>query len=318
MARPDLDERFRRSKLHRYLLADEHVIVAQRQHWASFWKPFVFGVAGLVLLVGLALWLPASLDGLNPLLLLAWLFVISSWALWRYLMWRRNWLVATDKRVMVNYGLLHQGVAMFSLSRVPDLTYMRSTLGQLLGYGELKREGTGAAQTLHKVNFVEHPHATYTTICAAIFELQDRMFGMDDDENDHRIEDVPPPHAPGLYAGNVSPAERQGPRDSEDEDFDSAGIQIHYGVSRHYDRDPWHLSADLRDSSLREADTGPIPYRPSATEEGTWQSTTDTDRDRHQDRDHDRDSDRHQDRDHDDQGLDRHRDGDRDRDDNDD
>jgi len=46
--RPELDERFRRSKLHRYLLADENVIVAQRQHWASVAVPVGSAVAGLV------------------------------------------------------------------------------------------------------------------------------------------------------------------------------------------------------------------------------------------------------------------------------
>jgi len=297
MARPDLDERFRRSKLHRYLLADEHVIVAQRQHWASFWKPFVFGVAGLVLLVGLALWLPASLDGLNPLLLLAWLFVISSWALWRYLMWRRNWLVATDKRVMVNYGLLHQGVAMFSLSRVPDLTYTRSSIGQLLGYGELQRESTGINQTLHKVRFVEHPHATYTTICAAIFELQDRMFGLDEEEHDHRLEGGrPPPHAPGLVSTTAGSAGPIKARDEPVQGDGPPGIQIHYGVSRHHNRDPWHLREDLgesspRDDSLREADTGPIPYRRSSTDEGgDWRTTSnDPNEDHRTDQDQDKD-----------------------------
>jgi|GEM_PF-792138 len=302
MARPDLDERFRRSKLHRYLLADEHVIVAQRQHWASFWKPFVFGVAGLVVLVVLALWLPASLDGLNPLLLLAWFVVIGGWALWRYLMWRRSWLVATDKRVMVNYGLLHQGVAMFSLGRVPDLTYTRSSIGQLLGYGELKRESTGLNQTLHKVRFVEHPHATYTTICAAIFKLQDRMFGMDEDEHDHRLEGGrQPPHAPGLVTtttGSAGPIKARGEPIQGD---DPPGIQIHYGVSRHHNRDPWHLSGDLsesspRDDSLREADTGPIPYRRSSTDEGgDWRTTSNDpneDHHKHQDQDKDQDKDR--------------------------
>jgi len=307
--RPDLDVRFRHSKLHKYLLADENVIVAQRMHWAALWKPIAIGLAGLIVVVTLNIFLtPGTLTDLLWWVLLG----LAFWAGGKWIVWRRSWLVATDKRVMVNYGLFNQGVAMFSLSRVPDLTYTRSTIGQILGYGELEREGTGSGQTLHKVRFVEHPHSTYTTICAAIFDLQDRMFGMDEDESDHRIEEVRPPHAPGLYAGNTSPSQRPGPGISAVEDYDSEGIQIHYGVSRHYDRDPWHLSADLRDSSLRDADTGPIPFRPSATDEGEWRSTTgyeqedrdhDLDRDHDEDRDHDKDrdqrKDRNEDRDHD-------------------
>ena len=303
-ARPDLDERFRRSRLHRYLLADETVIVAQRQHWASVAVPVGAAVAGLLVVITLNFLLAPSI--LTDLLWWA-LLALTVWAASKWFMWRRNWLIATNKRVMVNYGLFHQGVAMFSLIRVPDLTYIRSTLGHLLGYGTLKRESSGINQTLHEVRFVEHPHATYTTICAAIFDLQDRMFGMDEDENDHRLEDGrPPPHAPGLVtttAGSAGPIKA---RDEPVQGDDPPGIRIHYGVSRHHNRDPWHLSADLsesspRDDSLREADTGPIPYRRSSTDEGgDWRTTSndpnedhrknqDQDQDKGQDKDLDRD-----------------------------
>lgn len=252
MARPELEERFRRSKLHRYLLDDEEVIVAQRQHWASFWKPIVFSVAGLFVLVILALWLPASLDSVNPFLLLAWLIFFGGWGLSRYLLWRRNWLVATNKRVMVNYGLLHQGVAMFSLSRVSDLTFTRSTFGQLLGYGELKRESASVTQTLHKVGFVEHPHATYTTICSAIFDLQDRMFRLDEDEDDGSRGGTTP-QTPGLVVtsggrGPVDPGRGSPWYDA------SHAVNVHYGVSRHNKRGPWRHGNDPVDPVIKDDD----------------------------------------------------------------
>ena len=269
MARAELDERFRRSKLHRYLLADEKVLVAQRQHWAALWMPILIVVAAIFVVVMANVFLPPSIltDALWWVLL-----AVAVWAGLKWLEWARNWMIATDKRVMVNYGLLNQGVAMFSLSRVPDLTYTRSPLGRLLGYGQLEREGTSGDLSLHKVNFVEHPHVTYTTICAAIFELQDRMFGMDDDEHDHRFEDGPPPHTPGLYADYVPPGARPGFDDSDDsrQADDSAGIKVRYGTSPQGERDTWTQSPDLRDD-----DTGPIPYRPSTTDEnGGWNPTT--------------------------------------------
>jgi uncharacterized membrane protein len=296
--KPDLDERLRRSRLDRYLLADEIPILAQRQHWASFWRPIAFGVAGLIVLVLLGLWLPASLDALNPFVMLAWLVIFAGWASWRYFMWRREWLVATDKRVLVNYGLINQGVAMISLARIVDLTYTRSTFGHLLGYGTLERESQKHPHSLHEVKWVRDPDSTYLTICAAIFNLQDRMFGMVEDEHYHRIEDRIPPHAPGLVA---TPAGSTGPiegRDEPDQGDDPPGIRIHYGVSRHNHRDPWHLSADLRDSSLgdpslRDGDTGEIPLRRSATDEiDDWLPKAqhkDPDQDHHDDLDPDQD-----------------------------
>jgi hypothetical protein len=160
-------------------------------------------------------------------------------------------------------------------------------MGQLLGYGELKRESAGINQTLHKVRFVEHPHATYTTICAAIFQLQDRMFGMDEDE-DYGLTDGgpvprhpgPPPRAPGLVTasgGGSSPIDA-GVEPAQGED--PPGIRIHYGISRHHDRDPWRQSADLRASSVRDVDTGPIPYRPSSTDESDDWLPKDQDKDK--------------------------------------
>ena len=295
MARPDLDERFRRSKLHRYLLADETVVVAQRQHWARVAEPIASAVAGLFVVLGLDYFLAADLGPVINVLWWAWFFLVGR-AIWKWFEWRRNWLVATDKRLMVNYGLIHQGVSMFSLSRVPDLTYSRSTLGQMLGYGELKRESTSDNQTLHKVRFVEHPHTTYTTICAAIFSLQDRMFGMEEHEHQHRLEDGPPPHTPGLV---VTPG--KGPRggdfrDDADHGEDPPGIRIHYGVSRHGERDPWHQSADLRAPFQRDADTGPIPYRRNATDESDdWLPTTD---DKNHEKNHGHDQNNDHDQDH--------------------
>ena len=285
ITRPNLDERLRRSKLDRYLLADEFPILAQHQHWAAFTRPIALAVAGFFVVLALALILPASLDALNPFLVLAWL-VLVGWAVWKWYLWKRKWLVATDKRLLVNYGLIRQGVSMISLARVVDLTYTRTTFGQLLGYGTLERESQKHPHSLHEVKWVKNPDSTYLTICAAIFSLQDRMFGMEEDEYYHRLEDGnPPPHTPGLV---TTPGGSSGPTASSDESGqsdDPPGIQIHYGVSRHSDRDPWHLSADLREPTLRDADTGPIPYRRSATDEGDgWHTTTN-------DRDPDRDSD---------------------------
>src|SRR5450759_506389 len=114
-ARPAPDKRFRRSRLHRYLLADEKVIVAQRQHWASVAVPVGSAVVGLIVVVTLNFVLPPSI--LTDLLWWA-MLALAMWAASRWFMWRRNWLVATNKRVIVNYGLFHQGVATVSYTHL--------------------------------------------------------------------------------------------------------------------------------------------------------------------------------------------------------
>lgn len=238
-AQPGLDERLERSKLKQYLLADEVPILAQHQHWAALWKLIVFGIAGPVVLVVLAFVLPAQLDVLNPFLLLAWIVLFGGWAVWKWYLWQRKWLVATDKRLLVNYGLIRQGVSMISLARVVDLTYTRSTLGQLLGYGTLERESQKHPHSLHDIRWVKNPDSTYLTICAAIFNLQDRMFGMGQDEPDHH-QDPGSPTPP--HSGPATPGET------------------------------WRDSADLHATGFRDADTGPISYRSSGIDKGDGQS----------------------------------------------
>jgi len=130
---------------------------------------------------------------------------------------------------------------MISLARVVDLTYTRSTFGQLLGYGTLERESQKHPHSLHDVRWVKNPDSTYLTICAAIFNLQDRMFGMERDEHYQRPDDGSPrPPA----SGPVVPGET------------------------------WRDSTDLHPTGFRDKDTGPIAYRSSGTDESDRQSPT--------------------------------------------
>lgn len=299
MAGPDLNHQLHRSKLGQYLLADEVEILAQRQHWVVLAEPIGSAVAGFLVVLTVDIFLPATIGGLADVFWWAW-FALVVRACSKWFMWRRKWLVATDKRLLLNYGLIHQGVAMLSLSRVVDLTYTRSTLGQLLNYGSLVRESSGHLQTLHEIKWVRNPHSTYLTICAAVFGIEDRERGTVENVHDHRFEDGPPRHAPGLYAEYVPLEKRPGPTEfpgtsgasgASNTADDSSGLQIRYGLSRKADRESWYLSPDLREPAARGADTGSIPYRRPATDAGDdWTPTTDEDgfdNDNDGDNDHD-------------------------------
>ena len=65
---------------------------------------------------------------------LLWLVVVVR-AAWLLLGWRHDWFVATDKRLILTYGLLTQKVAMMPLSKVTDMSYNRSLLGRIFGFG---------------------------------------------------------------------------------------------------------------------------------------------------------------------------------------
>ena len=290
-----LAKRPRGHGLDRYLLDGELIVTAAHHHWARIAVPVMSAFAGLVLVLVLDSFIPASLGPLEDLLWWAWLVVVG-WAVWELLKWRHDWFVATDKRLILTYGLITQKVGMMPLAKVTDMSYTRSPMGRLLGYGTFVMESAGLDQALRRVRWVDNPDHTYRAICAEIFGVEDRervrAGGGDGDEHDHRFEEGPPPHTPGLYVGYVPPQERSGPAESQDDpddeladesehDDESAGIRIKYGVSREGDRhgntDPWR-GPDLREPALRDADTGPIPYRRSTTDAGDgWRPTTNED-----------------------------------------
>ena len=231
MARLDpLAERPRRGGLGRYLLDGERIVTAVHQHWAKVAAPVASVAAGLVVVLALDSSLPAGLGLVTNLLWWAW-FVLVARAIWKVLEWRHDWFVATDKRLILTYGLITHKVAMMPLTKVTDMSYNRSPLGRVLGYGTFVMESAGQDQALHRVEWVPEPDQTYRAICAEIF-------GVDDDE---REQDQPGSH--GSHTG---------PHGSDSADYSTA-IRIRPAGSQPEDGGP----------DSRDADTGPIHYGPT-------------------------------------------------------
>ncbi len=105
---------------------------------------------------------------MHDVIWLAWLAAVVRLA-YRYFEWRTDWFVATDKRLILAYGLLTRRVAMMPLRKVTDMSYNRSLLGRLLGYGEFVLESAGQEQALRTVRFLPRPDDLYEEICSEIF-----------------------------------------------------------------------------------------------------------------------------------------------------
>ena len=210
----------RRGGLGRYLLDGERVVTAAHQHWAKVAEPVASAVAGLVIVLALDSSLPATLGLVTNVLWWAWFAVVGR-TIWKVLERRHDWFVATDKRLILNYGLITNKVAMMPLIKVTDMSYNRTPLGRLLGYGTFVMESAGQDQALRTVSWVANPDHTYRVICAEIF-------GVDDHE-----------HGP----------------DSSDY---STAIRIRPGSSHPGNSDPGN--SHPHEVDIREAETGPIPY----------------------------------------------------------
>ena len=121
--------------MERYLLDGERVVVALHRHWAKITGPVALAVLGLAVALTVDAKTPQSLGVIADVVWIGWA-VLLLWTLWQVLAWRHDWFVATDKRLLLTYGLISTRVAMMPLMKVTDMSYQRSIPGRMLGYGQ--------------------------------------------------------------------------------------------------------------------------------------------------------------------------------------
>jgi membrane protein YdbS with pleckstrin-like domain len=161
------------AELDRYLTPAEKIVFRTRLHWVRITNPWALFFLSLLAL-GL---LDASLPERTPLVrdILVFLPVILFIrALWRTYEWYREWFVGTDRRLMLTQGILTRKIAMIPVSKVTDMRYDRSPLGQLLGYGSFVLESAGQEQAFREVKYVPNPDILYRRISEELFTPEAR------------------------------------------------------------------------------------------------------------------------------------------------
>lgn len=249
-------------ELSRYVLPSERVVVQLRHHWAALSGPAALALAGTIGTVWLDMVVPVRLHLVSDLAWLGW-FALVFWFIWELFEWRRDWFVATDKRLLMFYGFVTRRVAMMPLVKVTDMTYNRSIPGRLFGYGRFVLESAGQDQALRTIDWVPEPDLHYAAICEVLFgdspaappDLDDGL----DTPHDGPYDDGPgwspgPPDGDEELSWSVGMAVREYPSTTRRRARRSPNRQ---------DRgdDPGrsiYRSPDLV-RGAREAETGPIP-----------------------------------------------------------
>ena len=160
------------ASVNRYLLPHERQVITVHQHPAILIKP-VFWV-----LVGLALagWLSNSVAHGNGT------FILIIWVLWGivflYLVvkvfeWSVTYFVVTSQRFVLTTGVISRNVNMMPLAKVTDMTFQRSGIGRILGYGKFILESAGQDQALTDVDYLPYPEQLYLEVCGLIFKDKD-------------------------------------------------------------------------------------------------------------------------------------------------
>lgn len=159
--------------LDRYLLRGEHLVAEIHRHRIVLLKPFLAVVGA----AALAIWIDLNVGGTgsSPVVRLVWAaaLVVLAWALWRWAEWRNERFVVTDKRILLFRGFVTKRVPMMPLTKVTDMTYERSILGRLLGYGTFVLESAGQDQALSRIDHVPNSDENYRKIIAEIFGVSD-------------------------------------------------------------------------------------------------------------------------------------------------
>jgi hypothetical protein len=155
------------SDLDRYLLHTEVPEVISRRHWVSLTRvTLIFlGALSFSLFVLTFLSRAAVFESIGVLGVLA----SAAWYAWMVGDWYVERFVITDKRVLLITGLLTKRVAIMPLSKVTDLTFERSLMGRLLGYGMFVMESAGQHQALSRIGYLPSPDALYHQVSMLLF-----------------------------------------------------------------------------------------------------------------------------------------------------
>jgi uncharacterized membrane protein YdbT with pleckstrin-like domain len=150
-----------------YLLDTERRVIRVRRHWASLTWDIVETVGLLGGAVVVSMLVPHS--GLvQNVLWYAALFVVLRFS-YKVVEWWVERLVVTDKRFLICTGVFTTQVGMMPITKVTDLTYQRTVIGRLFGYGTLVVESAGQVQGLDRIDYLPQPERVYDAISELVF-----------------------------------------------------------------------------------------------------------------------------------------------------
>jgi len=144
-----------------------------RRHPAVLLRPVAEIFGGLILAGLLSKWLSGGPQ--NEALVIiwwAWLLLLVRFV-WKVAEWSVDYFVVTSQRMLLTTGLVTRRVAMMPLTKVTDMSFQRSLLGRMLGYGEFVMESAGQDQALRTVPFIPYPETLYLEVCQMIFPNKD-------------------------------------------------------------------------------------------------------------------------------------------------
>lgn len=160
------------AEVNKYLLPHEQQVITVRRHPAVLIGPILLTLGGLIAAVVLS---DTVLRHQSTLLYLVWIVwgILLVRLVWKTIGWAVDYFVVTSQRMILTSGVLTRKVAMMPLVKVTDMSFQRSFMGRLLGYGEFILESAGQDQALRTVDHIPYPEQLYLEVCNLIFPSKD-------------------------------------------------------------------------------------------------------------------------------------------------
>jgi Bacterial PH domain len=170
------------ASVNQYLLPHERRVVTLREHPAKLLGPLTVSVAGLASLITAG----AIHGGTVLVATSAACLVLLLYALTRVTAWYGAYFVVTDARMIIIAGLLARELAMVPLSQITDMSFQRSMLGRLLGYGTFFIELAGEGQMLRKLSYMPYPEQIFLEIADLVFPADPEEYAQEPDPEEFK------------------------------------------------------------------------------------------------------------------------------------
>lgn len=152
----------------KYLLPNEERVITVRRHPAILLLPGTEVLSGLIVAGVLTNTLAAGNQLLINLIWWLWLVLLVRFT-WKVVDWALEYLVVTKTRILFTSGVVTRRVDMMPLSKVTDMSFQRTVMGRMLGYGEFIIESAGQDQALRTIHYIPYAESLYLEVMEMIF-----------------------------------------------------------------------------------------------------------------------------------------------------
>lgn len=168
--------------IERLLAQNERIVFVTRRHWVSLLPVILIDLGIAIVIIALSVG-GALIAPPLPLLGLLLLLIPLGHFLARFITWRNEQYIVTNRRVMEVRGVYKKHVSDSSLEKVNDVVMEQSVLGRLLDYGDI-RIITGADIGVNVFRRIARPIRFKTT-------MMDQKAAYAERPAETRPEDVP-------------------------------------------------------------------------------------------------------------------------------